>query len=226
MCGVNETEQRKSSRVRGRGRPSRPLLTPEGITAAALKLIAERGESGFTMAALARELHVSASALYNHADSKDVILRWVQDDLNSTIDVACFVQKPLVDAMLVWARSYRRAYAAHPALISVMAWQPVADAPHTIAMYETVTSALVGAGFAPAEALRAIVAVESFLFGSALDTAAPDDIFDLGEAAAHAPVFAQAVSQREQVDGRGRGSADASFELGLEALVRALLAGH
>lgn len=208
---------------RRRGRPPRPVLNRGRITTEALKLIGRTGEAGFTMAALAKQLKVSTSALYNHAPSKEVILRWVQDEVNASIDVSCFATDPLPDALRTWAHSYREAYIGFPALVQIIAMQPVADSPHTIAMYETVTAAMTKAGFDGADAIDAIVALESFIFGSALDTAAPDDIFDTVPADG-AATFAAAVQERHARHGRGRGSADAAFTRGLDALLRGLVA--
>ena len=198
-------------------------MTQEVITQAALTLVAEQGTSEFTMARLAKTLQVAPSALYNHVSRKEDILLWVQDELNSTVTIDCFATQPLPVALCQWARSYREAYAQHPGVVPVMAWQPIADAPHTIAMYEVVTKALMEHGLSGADAVNAIVALESFLFGSALDSAAPDDIFEIGDNTPHAPSFARAVAERHAQTAPGRASADAAFELGLRAMVQGLL---
>lgn len=198
------------------------MLTRAKITDAALRLVARRGAQGFTLAALASELKVSTSALYNHAASKATVFRWMQDAVNRGIDVNAFGEHPLGEALRAWARSYREAYVPYPMLVPVMALQPVTDAPETVAMYERVVAAFVAEGWSDAEALNAVVALESFIFGAALDTAAPDDIFDVEPSSADAPRLASAVRARADRHGRGREAADAAFDLGLDALVHGL----
>ncbi|WP_432562365.1 TetR/AcrR family transcriptional regulator [Kineococcus sp. SYSU DK003] len=204
---------------RGRGRPSSPVLTPDGITAAAVRLLEERGQDGLTMAALARRLEVAPSALYNHVATKQDVLRAVQDHVNRGIDCAGFATLPWDEALAAWARSYRGAYARHPALVAVIAVTPVRSAPHTVAMYERVSAGLLTAGWPAEEVANVVVAVESFVLGSALDTQAPPDIFDPGDLADSAPAFTAANAARPAGD-----TAHAAFELGLDALLAGLRA--
>ncbi|ABS02325.1 transcriptional regulator, TetR family [Kineococcus radiotolerans SRS30216 = ATCC BAA-149] len=202
---------------RPRGRPSNPLLTVDGITAAAVRLLEERGQDGLTMAALARRLDVAPSALYNHVADKQDVLRAVQDHVNAGIDCSAFGVLPWDEALAAWARSYRDAYARHPALVPVMAVTPVRSAPHTVAMYERVSAGLTAAGWPGHLVTNVVVAVESFVLGSALDTQAPEDIFDPGDLAAAAPAFDAANRARP-----GGDTALAAFEVGLQALLTGL----
>ena len=202
---------------RRRGRPSSPLLTVDGITTAAVALLEERGQDGLTMAALARRLGVAPSALYNHVATKQDVLRAVQDHVNARIDCSPFETLPWDEALAAWARSYRDAYARHPALVPVIAVTPVRSAPHTVAMYERVTAGLLAAGWPEHLLTNVVVAVESFVLGSALDTQAPPDIFDPGELADSAPAFTAANRARPAGD-----TAHDAFELGLTALLTGL----
>jgi AcrR family transcriptional regulator len=181
------------------GRPAAAVLDQDGITAAALQLIGRSGYDGFTMAALARTLNVAPSALYNHVSSKRDVLVLVQDHLTSFVDVAAFETGPL---------------------IPVIAVLPVTDAPKTLAMYEAVSAGFGRAGFPQERIIPAIVALESFIFGSAYDVAAPADIFDSGSMAAATPHFTSAVRRlAANVDEK---PADVAFSLGLEALLAGL----
>jgi len=123
-----------------------------------------------------------------------------------------------------WAWSYRDVFAEHTPLIPVIAVLPVTDAPQTLAMYETVSKGFFDAGFPRERIVPAIVALESFIFGSAYDVTAPEDIFDSGSMAESTPHFTAAVrSSAHGQDGpagqeRGR-PADTAFQLGLEALI-------
>lgn len=204
---------------RGRGRPAAPVLSAEKITAAAMVLIEDRGYGALTMAALARGLRVSPSALYNHVAAKQDLLRWIQDHLNQRIDCSAFATEPWDVAVERWARSYRDTYAQHAPLVPVIAVAPIAGAPHTVQMYEQVASGLRGGGWPDPLIAEAIVAVESFVLGSAMDATSPADVFEVGDLAARAPVFTAAVRARG-----GEDPAGAAFDLGLGALIEGLRA--
>ncbi|WP_432524170.1 TetR/AcrR family transcriptional regulator [Kineococcus sp. SYSU DK006] len=208
-----------SAQRRPRGRPSQPVLTAERITEAAVRLVEARGHDALTVAALARELGVAPSALYNHVSTKNEVLRRVQDHVNREVDCSAFGRLPWDEALAAWARSYREVYARHVPLVPVIAVTPVRGAPHTLAMYERVAAGLRAGGWPEHLLVDAVVAVESFVLGSALDTQAPPDIFEPGEHAGSAPTFAAAVRARGGGDAAG-----AAFELGLGALVAGLRA--
>jgi AcrR family transcriptional regulator len=202
------------------GRPAAAVLDQDGITAAALQLIGKSGYDGFTMAALARTLNVAPSALYNHVSSKRDVLVLVQDHLTSFVDVTAFEAGPWEEAVRDWAWSYRDVFSKHTPLIPVIAVLPVADAPKTLAMYEAVSAGFSRAGFPQERIIPAIVAFESFIFGSAYDATAPADIFDSGTMAEATPHFTSAV--RRQAEDTHEKPADAAFRLGLEALLAGL----
>lgn len=179
------------------------------------------------MAALARSLHVAPSALYNHVKSKQDVLLLVEDHLMGRVDVSAFATDPWDRAVARWARSYRDVFAAHLPLIPVIALLPVTNAPATITMYEAVTRGFIAAGWPRESIIDAVVALESFIYGSAYDVTAPDDIFDAGSLAPQAPDFNDAVQRR----GLGTSAAtarpndaDAAFTLGLTALITGLAA--
>ncbi|QDW28371.1 TetR/AcrR family transcriptional regulator [Arthrobacter sp. KBS0702] len=199
------------------GRPPSAVLDLDGITAAALQLVRKSGYDGFTMAALARSLNVAPSALYNHVASKREVLVLIQDHLTSFVDVSAFETEPWDQAVRDWAWSYRDVFSRHTPLIPVIAVLPVADAPKTLAMYEAVSAGFRRAGFPQERIVPAIVALESFIFGSAYDVTAPADIFDSGSLAASTPNFSAAVGSLG--DQGYANQADVAFSLGLEALV-------
>ncbi|MBT2533431.1 TetR/AcrR family transcriptional regulator C-terminal domain-containing protein [Arthrobacter sp. ISL-48] len=202
------------------GRPSSAVLDKAGITAAALDLISRNGYDGLTMAGLARLLDVAPSALYNHVTSKQDVLLLVEDHLAALVDVSGFGAGSWEDAVRTWAWSYRDVFAQHTPLIPVIAVLPVTDAPQTLAMYETVSRGFLDAGFPQERIVSSIVALESFIFGSAYDVTAPADIFDAGSMAGSTPHFTAAVQTLAE-QGHER-PADAAFRLGLEALIAGL----
>ena len=169
------------------------------------------------MAALARTLNVAPSALYNHVSSKTDVLVLVQDHLTSFVDVSAFDAEPWDRAVRSWAWSYRDVFSKHTPLIPVIAVLPVTDAPKTLAMYEAVSAGFRRAGFPQERIISAIVALESFIFGSAYDVTAPSDIFDSGSMAESTPNFTAAVARL--ADQGYENQADVAFELGLGALV-------
>ncbi|TLM73701.1 TetR/AcrR family transcriptional regulator [Pseudarthrobacter sp. NamB4] len=215
-------------RRRRAGRPSAAVLDKAGITAAALELISRKGYDGLTMAALAKQLEVAPSALYNHVAAKRDVLLLLEDHLTSLVDVSGFGAAAWEDAVRTWAWSYRNVFAEHTPLIPVIAVLPVTDAPQTLAMYETVSKGFIEAGFPQEQVVPAIVALESFIFGSAYDVTAPEDIFESGSLAESTPHFTAAVRSSASAAGwasaggeRGR-PADTAFKLGLELLISGL----
>nr|WP_281372937.1 TetR/AcrR family transcriptional regulator C-terminal domain-containing protein [Kineococcus aurantiacus] len=144
-------------------------------------------------------------------------MRAVQDDVNRRIDCSGFDGPPWDEALARWAWSYRDAYARHPALVPIIAVTPVSSAPHTVAMYERVSAGLLAGGWPAHLVTNVVVAVESFVLGSALDTQSPEDIFDPGEL--DAPTVRTANAARP-----GGDTARAAFDLGLEALLTGLRA--
>lgn len=207
-------------RRRRAGRPVQAVLTPKKITAAALKVIARNGYQGLTMQHLAAALNVAPSALYNHVKSKQQVLLLVEDALMGRVDVSSFESKPWDQAVIDWAHSYRSVFSKHTPLIPVIALMPVTNAPQTITMYQSVVAGFLRGGWKSEHVINAIVALESFIYGSAYDVNAPADIFDPGELGEGAPDFAAAVTGRSRL--ASTNDADAAFELGLTALVAGL----
>ncbi len=183
------------------GRPPSAVLGPAQITKAALKLIEQDGYKGLTMSALARRLGVAPSALYNHVASKADVLLLVEDHLMAGVDVSGFGAEPWDQAVRRWAWSYRNVFARHTPLINVIAVLPVTNAPQTVTMYEAVTAGFLDAGWPQERIVDAIVALESFIFGSAFDVTAPEDIFDTGTLSADNPLFTAAVRSRSTRNG-------------------------
>jgi AcrR family transcriptional regulator len=189
------------------GRPSKAVLDTEQITEAALKLIELQGYKGLTMSGLARRLGVAPSALYNHVAAKADVLVLVEDHLMAGVDVGGFGSEPWDSAVRRWAWSYRDVFARHTPLIPVIAVLPVTNAPRTVTMYEAVTAGFLAEGWPQERIVDAIVALESFIFGSAYDVTAPEGIFDTGALAGTAPLFSAAV-ERRQAPGIPSGTAD------------------
>jgi AcrR family transcriptional regulator len=207
------------------GRPRTTVLTRDLIAHAALRLLDESGADGFTMARLAQALRVRPSALYNHVDGKEDVIASVRELISDRIDVSAFETEPWDAAMLAWAHSYLVAFATHPPTIALLATLPLSGALRTMRMYDTVVTAMVRAGWPEHEVLPTMIAVESFILGSALDAIAPADMFDPAGAEEDVPAFASAYRARAGALGTTP-PATAAFETGLSALLDGLRARY
>ncbi len=208
--------------ARRTGRPHTAVLSRELIVETALRLLDERGEHGAGMRDIARELGVRPSALYNHVKGKEDVVDGIRELVSDRFDISGFGVLPWDRAVERWARSYLGSFAAHPPTIALLGVQPLATGSRTSRMYDTVCAGLIEAGWPEGRAMQIVVALECFILGSALDHAAPDDMLDPGEDP-HVPVFRAAYDARDrELDGRR--PAEASFELGLRAMLTGLRA--
>lgn len=211
------------ARRRRAGRPASGVLDRRLIARAALDVVSAHGYAGLTMSAVARALDVAPSALYNHVSSKQELLQRIQELVMDGVDHSLFATRPLDEALVRWAQTYRDVFADHAPLIPLIAVMPVSSSRRLLEMYESVTAGFVRAGWPREAIVPAIVALESFVFGSALDATAPADIFDPGEHAGTLPQFEDAVGAQRAT---GKRSADAAFAVGLRAMVAGLLASR
>ncbi|WP_424467965.1 TetR/AcrR family transcriptional regulator [Pseudoclavibacter helvolus] len=214
---MSNTEHVESDGQRRAGRPRTRILTQKRITDAAMRVATHEGYDSLTMAKLAKALDVTPAALYNHAHSKRQILRWIEDRLMAAVDASAFETEPWDTALAAWARSYRLVMKEHDSLVEAIAKMPVAGAIETLAMYESVAAGLRSAGWPASSIMPAVVAIESFIYGSAYDLNAPLDLFELGEHAATAPTLAASVAAHPAEELR-----ELAFERGLEALIHGL----
>ncbi|WP_026555908.1 TetR/AcrR family transcriptional regulator C-terminal domain-containing protein [Arthrobacter sp. 35W] len=195
-------------------RPLSPKLSPALITEAALEMVDQRGE--FTIPELAKRLKVSPSSLYNHVSGKDDIIELMRGAAVAAIALPS-PGMDWVDAVRDIAVKYRDSYARHPRLIPLLTAHAVRDAT-TIGMYNVLAELFTSAGFAPRRVLEAITVLDSYVLGSALDVAAPDNVWDPGELASDA--------LRDALDaGLGHpGRADDAFTFGLDLIINGLAA--
>ncbi|MQS37849.1 TetR/AcrR family transcriptional regulator [Streptomyces katsurahamanus] len=190
------------------GRPRTPLIDRARITTAALELVDAKGE--FSVVQIARKLGVQTGSLYHHVDGRDGIVELLRERVCEAIDASMFDASPWDAALAAWARSYRAAFAAHPRAIPLLMASPV-RAPRVLEHYERAVGLLLDAGFALADVMRVIIALENLILGSALDLAAPESMWELGDDQSDTPRLALALAAAPL------GRADAAFELALEA---------
>jgi AcrR family transcriptional regulator len=221
---MTDTEKRAAGK-RGAGRPRTAVLSREGIVVTALDLIDEVGAETFSVNLLAARLGVRPSSLYNHIAGKDDLLAAVQEVITDAIDSTMFETQPWASAVAAWARSYREAFIGHPHAIPLFATSPVAGAIRTMEMYERVVKGFERAEWPLQRIIPAIVALECFILGSAMDAVAPPDLFHPGGAAEHVPTLAAAFAAQDRGNGV-RTESDIAFETGLAAMIRGLADRH
>jgi AcrR family transcriptional regulator len=198
------------------GRPRTPLLDRERITTTALELVDEQGD--FSVPQIARRLGAQTGSVYHHVDGRDGIVELLRERVASTIDPGTLDVTPWDAALEAWARSYRAAFAAHPKAIPLLMTSPV-RAPRVLEQYERAVTLLLDAGFAPAEVMPVLIALENLILGSALDLSAPETMWELTEETP-TPKLAQALAAV------GEGRADQAFEVGLAGFLHHARALH
>ncbi|THE07382.1 TetR/AcrR family transcriptional regulator [Microbacterium oleivorans] len=207
------------STTRSVGRPRVSVLSRRLIAETALRLLDEGEDAGFRMTDLARALGVRVSSLYNHVSGKSAVYAEIREILSERIGEDAAPSPHWDVALRDWARAYRAAFAAHPSTVAVLAVLPVGESSMVSVAYNDLVTQLVSAGWTPAESMNIIVAVESFILGSALDSSAPQDMLDPG-GRTDVPVFAAAYEARRETAARdGVAPADLAFTLGLDALL-------
>lgn len=195
------------------GRPRRPILSREGIFAAALTLVDEDGSEALTVTRLAKRLGVQAASLYNHVSGREEIVEGVRDLVVAEMDVDALDGEPWQEALAVWARSYLAAFARHPNTAKLLSTTTIRS-PATLAMYERAVALLERAGWPSDQVVTVFTAIESFAIGSALDLAAPSVMID--PSSQGLPLLSVALKDAPPA------RAMAAFELGLAALIRGL----
>ncbi|MEU8657405.1 TetR/AcrR family transcriptional regulator [Actinoplanes philippinensis] len=195
-------------------RPATPKLSVDKIATAALALVDAKGE--FTLGEVAAALSVRPSSIYNHLSGKTEIIEAMR--------ALIFREEAPADLTGTWAEAlralllrYRDAFARHPRLIPMLTAHTVSS-PDVVHMYDDIATVLHSAGIPAARLLDVITVLDSFVIGSALDIAAPDQVWD--PAQARTPVLVAAI----EAAGHGRERADRAFELGLGLILGSLAA--
>ncbi|HKS98879.1 MAG TPA: TetR/AcrR family transcriptional regulator C-terminal domain-containing protein [Rugosimonospora sp.] len=195
-------------------RPRQPVLTRQRIVEAATAILDAEGLAALSTRRLAQELGVRAPSLYNHFVTKEQMLDAVADAIIAGVDLSMFGRHAWDEALLEWARAYRRALAAHPNAVPFLARGP-ALRPAALGLADAVYGALVDAGWPPSHATRIGAAMRYFVAGSALGSFALGFVDDPGVYAGQYPHLHDAHRLREH----HRRVDEGAFELGLAALV-------
>ncbi len=189
------------------------------IAIAALQLVGREGFEALTMKRLAEAIDRRPASLYNHIAGRQDLIEAMRGILSEHIDASYFESLGWRDALLAWARDYLRVFAEHPKIIAVMATTAISD-PATLAAYEQVVTGLVRGGWRRGEAVAVMRAVEAYVLGSALDIVAPDTLLNRSSL----PVELTELHANLDPQDAESWSAQAAFELGINALLDGLVA--
>ncbi|MDH6143453.1 AcrR family transcriptional regulator [Kitasatospora sp. GP30] len=189
------------------GRPSRSMLTRDGIMEAALALVDEEGAEALSTTRLAARLGVKGPSLYNYVSSRAEIIDGVSELIVAEMDLDPTI-RPWTAALDSWARAYRATFAAHPNMVPLLVMRPT----QSIAALQSYTSAfavLREAGW-PEDRMAPIVqCLEYFLTGAALDFGLPRQVQSEGLVPGLDPALADPLRL-----------GDLAFETGLTILIR------
>lgn len=203
------------TRSRPAGRPAHTVLDRARIGAAALALVDQTGD--FTMPALARRLGVQTASLYHHVDGRAGVVELLRERVGHEMDADQLRKRPWDLALAGFFRSYRAAFAAHPRVVPLLTTAPV-RAPEIIAAYEEMVGLLEEVGVPVDQAMACLTACENFVIGSALDSAAPDVMWEIPPDL-DAPRLRSALAAQANPDHR----ANNAFEFGLTTLLSTLV---
>jgi len=216
-------------------RPRTPLLSRDGIVAAALALVDAEGLEALSTRRLAAELGVSGPSLYNHVATKDELIDAVVDSVVAGVDVSAFGTlgeaaasadgdddvyegpPPWRGALATWARSYREVLAAHPNVVPALA-RGSGRRPAQLHIADAVFGGLVDAGWPRREATSIGALMRSLVIGSALGSFAASFPADASVYAGVYPHLDQAhllAEHQREID-------DRAFEVGLAAVLDGL----
>ncbi|SJN09075.1 Transcriptional regulator, TetR family [Leucobacter sp. 7(1)] len=207
---------------RGRGRPRSPVLTMPRITSAASRLVRSQGLSALTMRALATRLGVSVGALYNHVPSRSAVLALLQEEISTQLSLSGFGTSSLREALAQWAGSYLRYLRANPAMVEVIVAVPVSHTVRTSHMYQRIVAAFREAGWYDRSVIPSLSAIETFIFGAALDSSGPDNVYAPVPSGATAALSDTHRAFSELLTETGARERDLVFQLGLDALLTGL----
>jgi AcrR family transcriptional regulator len=154
-------------------------LNRDRVLRAALAVADEAGIEALTMRKLGQALRVEAMSLYNHVANKDDVLDGLVDIVFSEVDLRC-AGGDWKTAMRQRAVSAQKVLARHRWAIGLMESR-ANPGPATMRHHDSVLRCLREAGFSIAMAAHAYSALDSYIYGFALQqTSLP---FDSGEQA-------------------------------------------
>jgi len=189
-------------------------LTREVIARTALGILDEEGSRSLTVRSIAGRLGVQSPSLYNHVASKDEILDAVTELIGAEIDLGGLDDPDWRCGVAAFARSYRRAFRAHPEALGLIVRRAV-ETESQLTTYDAVLQRLLRAGWSPHRALQLLASIDYLVLGSALVPFTGGFVRPPAEYAERFPALAGALGSSPdlaEVD-------DLGFERGLAALL-------
>lgn len=141
----------------------REAISRDRILRAAFEIADESGIGALTMRELGRRLGIEAASLYNHVRNKDELLDAMTDRVVAEIERPS-PEADWREAMERRAVSARQAFKRHPWAAGLIDTRGL-NGPNGAAYVEAVLGCLLDAGFAPAVAGSAFVALDSYIYG-------------------------------------------------------------
>ena len=150
-------------------RPSKPLLSRRGIAVEALALVDEEGIEGLTTRRLAKRLGVEGPSLYNHVKGRDDLLDEMTALIDEQVDTSLLEHADWRVGLAEFARSYRRAFAAHPHIVATVSARPV-NTDTALRAYDHAFAAFARFGWDGHTASVVMAALDFLVLGSAIET--------------------------------------------------------
>jgi len=144
-------------------------LSQARILGTAVAFADEGGIASLSMRKLGEALGVEAMSLYNHVANKDELLDGMVDLVFSEIDLPSG-EADWKTAMRERAESARQALGRHPWAIALMSTR-TSPGPSTLRHHDAVIGSLRTAGFSVSMAAHAFSAIDSYIYGFALQEA-------------------------------------------------------
>src|SRR3954469_19218258 len=151
------------------GTKARSPLSRERVLVAAVPCADEHGIASLSMRKLGEVLGVEAMSLYNHVANKDQLLDGMVDVVFGEIDLPSGTTD-WKTAMRERAQSARGALGRHPWAITLMSTR-TSPGPATLRHHDAVIGSLRTGGFSITLAAHAFSALDSYIYGFALQEA-------------------------------------------------------
>lgn len=209
-------------------------LSRDRVMREAIALADQQGIQALSMRKLGQRLGVEAMSLYNHVEDKEDILDGMVDLIITEIDVGAD-DTDWQTAMRRRAHSVRQLFLRHPWALAVMESRRNPGA-ESMRYYDSVLGCLRKAGFTIALAAHAFAALDSFIYGFALQELklpfkTPDQLKQLADSIMHSmqnmplqqfPHFTEMITQHVLKPGYSFGNEfDYGLNLVLDSLERA-----
>lgn len=146
-------------------------ITREGIVAAALTVLDERGIEGVTVRAVAAELNVKAPALYHHVSSKQDLLDEMGTEVQRRVVHAVVSRPPAsnwLDDLVAYGRALRAEYLQHRDGARTFSGTLITD-PEVLRAGEPLLRCWGTAGVSLTDAADAVDFITSFVVGFVIE---------------------------------------------------------